>query len=211
MKGQILDFSIQNGGGLINGEDGKRYPFKSEEWKEQNIPTRGMNVDFDINGDGQAIGIYKALNSSSSNNVVNAFNTVAQSRNENGQLSLFALFLETLSKRYAQFSGRASKREFWGYTLFRIIADFSIFIVAIIMSEISRSLGDIFFLLYYLFVLAVIIPSLSVAIRRLHDIGKSGWWFLITLIPIIGPIWLIVLMCQPSFNGDNQWGSMPEN
>ena len=92
MKGQILDFSIQNGGGLINGEDGKRYPFKSEEWKEQNIPTRGMNVDFDINGDGQAIGIYKALNSSSSNNVVNAFNTVAQSKNENGQLSLIALF-----------------------------------------------------------------------------------------------------------------------
>ena len=91
---------------------------KSEEWKEQNIPTRGMNVDFDINGDGQAIGIYKTLNSSSSNNVVNAFNTVAQSRNENGQLSLFALFLETLSKRYAQFSGRASKTRILGiYTL----------------------------------------------------------------------------------------------
>ena len=79
------------------------------------------------------------------------------------------------------------------------------------MSEISRSLGDIFFLLYYLFALAVIIPSLSVVIRRLHDIGKSGWWFLIILIPIIGPIWLIVLMCQPSSMGIIKWGSMPEN
>ena len=109
------------------------------------------------------------------------------------------------------FQGEHPKREFWGYTLFRIIADFSIFIVAIIMSEISRSLGDIFFLLYYLFALAVIIPSLSVVIRRLHDIGKSGWWFLIILIPIIWPNLANCFDVSTILNGDNQWGSMPEN
>lgn len=174
-KGRILDFSIRNGSGLINGKGGKRYSSKNEEWKEQNIPIRGMDVDFGINGDDQAVGIYKVLSSSSSNNVIDAFNTVMQSRGEDGQLSLFVLFLEALSKRYAQFSGRASKRELWGYTLPKIITDFSIFIVAIITSGISKSLGGIFFLLYYLFTLAVTIPSLFVVTRRPHDMRRSGW------------------------------------
>ncbi len=198
MKGQILDFSIQNGGGLISGEDGKRYPFKSEEWKEQGIPTRGMKVDFDVDETGQAVALYKPLGASSTGN-------------KNGQLSLFALFLETLTKRYAQFSGRASRREFWGFALFSVVAALAILFVAGIMLEINESLGSIFSLLYWLFVIALVIPHLSVGVRRLHDIGKSGWWFLIVLVPLIGPIWLIILWCQASVNEDNQWGGLPEN
>ena len=185
MKGQILDFSIQ-AGGLISSEDGKRYPFKNEEWKEQGIPTRGMKVDFYVDEDGQAVAVYK-------------------------QLSLFALFLEALTKRYAQFSGRASKREFWGFMLFRMVAVVAIFFVTVIMFEINESLGGIFSLLCWLFAIALVIPDLSVGVRRLHDIGKSGWWFLIGLVPLIGPIWLIILWCQASVNEDNQWGGLPEN
>lgn len=198
MKGQILDFSIQNGGGLISGKDGKRDPFKSEEWKEQGIPTRGMKVDFDVDETGQAVAVYKPLGASSTGN-------------ENGQLSLFALFLETLTKRYAQFSGRASRREFWGFTLFATGAVVAILFVAWIMFEINESLGSIFSLLYWLFVIALVIPHLSVGVRRLHDTGKSGWWNLISVIPFIGQIWLIVLCCEASVNEDNQWGGLPEN
>ncbi|WP_304716891.1 MULTISPECIES: DUF805 domain-containing protein [Neisseria] len=197
MKGQILDFSIQ-AGGLISSEDGKRYPFKNEEWKEQGVPTRGMKVDFDVDEDGQAVAVYKALGASSTGN-------------KNGQLSLFALFLETLTKRYAQFSGRASRREFWGFALFSVVVEIAILFVAGIMFEINKSLGSIFGLLCWLFVIALVIPHLSVGVRRLHDIGKSGWWFLIVLVPLIGPIWLIVLCCQASVNEDNQWGGLPEN
>lgn len=91
MKGQILDFSIQNGGGLITAENGKRYSFKSEEWKEQNVPMRGMKVDFDIDENGQAIGIYKALTASSASHIPSVLNNVTQVRNDNGQLPLFAL------------------------------------------------------------------------------------------------------------------------
>ncbi|WP_455518285.1 DUF805 domain-containing protein [Neisseria cinerea] len=211
MKGQILDFSIQNGGGLISGEDGKRYPFKSEEWKEQGIPTRGMKVDFDVDETGQAVAVYKALGASSTGGVATVLQNASQTRNENGQLSLFALFLETLTKRYAQFSGRASKREFWGYMLFRMVAVVAIFFVAVIMFAINESLGSIFSLLCWLFGIALVIPDLSVGVRRLHDIGKSGWWFLIGFVPLIGPIWLIILWCQASVNEDNQWGGLPEN
>lgn len=199
MKGQILDFSIQNGGGLISGEDGKRYPFKSEEWKEQGIPTRGMKVDFDVDETGQAVAVYKALGASSTGN-------------ENGQLSLFALFLEALTKRYAQFSGRASRREFWGFTLFATGAVVAILFVAWIMFEINEGLvGIVLFYLDWIFAIALVIPHLSVGVRRLHDIGKSGWLYLISVIPLIGPIWLIVLCCQASVNEDNQWGGLPEN
>ncbi|HFC6397412.1 TPA: DUF805 domain-containing protein [Neisseria polysaccharea] len=198
MKGQILDFSIQNGGGLISGKDGKRYPFKSEEWKEQGIPTRGMKVDFDVDETGQAVALYKPLG-------------VSSTGNKNGQLSLFALFLETLTKRYAQFSGRASRREFWGFALFSVVAALAILFVAGIMLEIDEGLSIVLVNLYWIFVIALYIPSLSVSVRRLHDTGKSGWWNLISVIPFIGQIWLIVLWCEASVNEDNQWGGLPEN
>lgn len=198
MKGQILDFSIQNGGGLISSEDGKRYPFKSEEWKEQGVPTRGMKVDFDVDETGQAVALYKPLGASSTGN-------------KNGQLSLFALFLETLTKRYAQFSGRASRREFWGFALFSVVAALAILFVAGIMLEIDEGLSIVLVNLYWIFVIALYIPSLSVSVRRLHDTGKSGWWNLISVIPFIGQIWLIVLWCEASVNEDNQWGGLPEN
>lgn len=210
MKGQILDFSIQ-AGGLISSEDGKRYPFKNEEWKEQGIPTRGMKVDFDVDEDGQAVAVYKALGASSTGGVTTVLQNASQTRNENGQLSLFALFLEALTKRYAQFSGRASKREFWGFMLFRMVAAVAISFVTVIMFEINESLGGIFSLLCWLFAIALVIPDLSVGVRRLHDTGKSGWWYLISVIPLIGWIWLIILWCQASVNEDNQWGGLPEN
>ncbi|MBS0040513.1 DUF805 domain-containing protein [Neisseria sp. Marseille-Q1983] len=210
MKGQILDFSIQ-AGGLISSEDGKRYPFKNEEWKEQGVPTRGMKVDFDVDETGQAVAVYKALGASSTGGVATVLQNASQTRNENGQLSLFALFLEALTKRYAQFSGHASKREFWGFLLFRTVAEVAILLVIGIMVEVSRSLGDIFSILYFLFTLAVLVPTISVGVRRLHDTGKSGWWYLISVIPLIGWIWLIILWCQASVNEDNQWGGLPEN
>ncbi len=62
----------------------------------------------------------------------------------------------------------------------------------------------------FLYAVAVFLPGLAVNIRRLHDIGKSGWWYLIYLIPIIGAIWLTVLMCLDSEPGENQWGENPK-
>jgi uncharacterized membrane protein YhaH (DUF805 family) len=63
--------------------------------------------------------------------------------------------------------------------------------------------------LYYLFVLAVIIPTLSVSIRRLHDIGKTGWWYLIVVVPLLGALVVLYFFVQPSQPGSNQYGSSP--
>ena len=119
-------------------------------------------------------------------------------------------------KQYAVFSGRSRRSEYWYFVLFNVIFA----IVAIFLDKLFGTNFTIntisgpakvpygyFYLLYFL---AVLIPSLAVAVRRLHDIGKSGWFFLICLIPIVGSIWLLVLMCIDSIPGPNQYGINPK-
>ncbi|MDR0874052.1 MAG: DUF805 domain-containing protein [Prevotellaceae bacterium] len=114
-------------------------------------------------------------------------------------------------KQYADFSGRARRTEYWMYTLFNVIA---IFILAILMvllaltgSSVLAAAGTI---LYYLYALAVLVPSLAVCVRRLHDIGKSGWFYFIGFIPFVGIIILLVWLCTDSQPGANNWGENPK-
>ncbi|HEY0054593.1 MAG TPA: DUF805 domain-containing protein [Pedobacter sp.] len=115
-------------------------------------------------------------------------------------------------KDYAVFTGRARRQEYWMFTLFHIIA----LIVATVLDSmlgLSFKVGDeslMYGYIYLLYNLAVLIPGLAVLVRRLHDIGKTGWYALIALIPIIGAIWLIVLLCRDSDPGDNNYGSNPK-
>lgn len=103
--------------------------------------------------------------------------------------------------KYANFTGRAPRSEYWFWCLFQFLA----LIGALIVDGILGTDG----LLYLLAVLGLTIPSLAVAVRRLHDLGKSGWNFLFILIPLVGPILLLVWYCQPGTAGDNQYGSNP--
>ena len=105
-------------------------------------------------------------------------------------------------KKYAVFSGRASRKEFWMFYLFNIIFA----IVAGILDYILGTRG----LFSSLYNLAVFIPELAVTVRRLHDVGKSGWMLLILLIPIIGVIWLLVLLVTDSNPGENKYGPNPK-
>lgn len=111
-------------------------------------------------------------------------------------------------KQYADFSGRARRKEYWIFSLINYIIIFFLYILQIVMIE--STLWLIFPIIFFLYAVAVFLPGLAVSIRRLHDIGKSGWWYLIYLIPIIGAIWLTVLMCLDSEPGENQWGENPK-
>ncbi len=104
-------------------------------------------------------------------------------------------------KQYANFNGRARRQEFWMYFLFYMI-------FYIVLAVIDGMLGLGFLALIYS--LALLVPSLSVGARRLHDTGKSGWWQLIGLIPLIGIIVLIVFWAQDSTPGENQYGANPK-
>ena len=106
-------------------------------------------------------------------------------------------------KQYADFNGRARRQEYWMFVLFNIIVS----IVASVLDSILGTWGAI----AGLYGLAILIPGLAVGVRRLHDIGKSGWMLLIALIPIIGAIWLIILFVGDSAPGSNEYGANPKN
>jgi uncharacterized membrane protein YhaH (DUF805 family) len=106
---------------------------------------------------------------------------------------------------FVNFSSRAIRSEYWFWVLFAVIGeavgsglDYAIF---------ATSTG----LFYSVFALAVFLPSLAVAMRRLHDLDRSGWWVLLFLIPIVGGIVLIVWFCSPGTPGPNRFGPDPLN
>ncbi len=113
-------------------------------------------------------------------------------------------------KEYANFEGRARRKEYWMFLLFNSI----FFITAIIIDNIlGITYGrDIFYGPFYtLYVLAVFIPGLAVSVRRFHDIGKSGWYCLVILIPLAGPIWFLVLVATDSEPRENEYGKNPKS
>ena len=107
-------------------------------------------------------------------------------------------------KQYADFSGRARRKEYWMFVLFNILIAVGIAIVEAVL------LGLTMGVLSMIYALAVLLPGLAVTVRRLHDTGRSGWWVLISLIPFIGVIVLLVFMATDGEQGTNQWGPNPK-
>lgn len=105
-------------------------------------------------------------------------------------------------KNYVNFQGRARRKAYWMFVLFNVIA-------AVIANVIDGVLGT-GGILGALYGLAVLLPGIALGVRRLHDIGKSGWWLLIVLVPLIGPIILLVFAVMDSQPGDNQYGPNPK-
>lgn len=119
--------------------------------------------------------------------------------NDRGSIEM-AWYLKAL-KNYIGFKGRASRKEYWMFMLV-----YSIIYIPISILESIANMPPVLSGIYYLF---TFLPCLAVATRRLHDTGRSGWWNLIPLIPVIGAIIFIVFTCQGSQEKDNQYGAMP--
>ncbi len=109
-------------------------------------------------------------------------------------------------KKYAVFSGRARRKEYWMFVLFYLIFTIVLGVIDSILGIGEKGGG----LLSGLFVLAMLIPSLAVTFRRLHDTDRSGWWLLIGFVPLIGSIVILVFMIQDSQPGENQYGTNPK-
>lgn len=110
-------------------------------------------------------------------------------------------------KKYAVFSGRSRRAEYWYFILFSTIITF---IVTFIDIAVSTGTGLDIQLLGTLYGLAVVLPSLGVLVRRLHDTGRSGWYVFISIIPVIGMIVLLVWLATDSQSGMNQYGPNPK-
>jgi uncharacterized membrane protein YhaH (DUF805 family) len=117
-------------------------------------------------------------------------------------------------KKYAVFSGRARRKEYWMFALWNFIACFVIvtmvgLMAAIVLVTKNPALSGLF-LLVPLYSLGVFVPNLAVAVRRLHDTNHSAWWLLIAVIPVIGAIVLLIFMVLDSQPGDNKYGPNPK-
>ncbi|MBC8054290.1 MAG: DUF805 domain-containing protein [Sphingobacteriaceae bacterium] len=115
-------------------------------------------------------------------------------------------------KNYAVFSGRARRTEYWMFVLFQIIFAGAAAVLDNLLG-LTFSIGETslpYGYLYLAYGLAMLIPGIAVFVRRLHDVGKSGWFFFIGLIPLIGAIWLLVLACTDSQPGENEYGPNPK-
>lgn len=116
-------------------------------------------------------------------------------------------YIEVL-KKYAVFNGRARRKEYWYFVLFHMIVSIVLGVIDGLTGSFSGDVG--LGLLGAIYALAVLIPSIAVIVRRLHDTDRSGWWILISLIPLIGTIVLIVFLVLDSTPGANRFGENPK-
>ena len=120
---------------------------------------------------------------------------------------IFSVGRKFIFQNYANFNGRAKRAEYWWYTLDNFLIMLAL---AMVMSLGYANGGTMAIILanilYWGAILAFFVPGLAVAWRRLHDMGKGGQWYWLSLIPIIGSIWLLVLLCTPSEPQDNRFG-----
>lgn len=117
-------------------------------------------------------------------------------------------YYATCWKKFATFSGRARRREYWFFTLYNILASFMLGIIDSVFGIYDPEIGmGLFGAIYSL---TVIIPTLAVSVRRLHDTGRSGWWLTLVFLPIIGVIVLLVWICTDSEEASNQHGDNPK-
>lgn len=116
-------------------------------------------------------------------------------------------YLKVLNQ-YADFSGRARRMEYWMFGLFNMIFAFAAMVIDNILGTAVEGVG--YGMVYALYLLAMFVPGLAVTVRRLHDVGKSGWMYLVIFIPIIGVIWLLVLLFTDGDSGTNEYGPSPK-
>ena len=115
--------------------------------------------------------------------------------------------IKCITEKYFDFSSRAPKKEFWFFILFYFVGLIILIVIDVAAETYDEESGlGVFSGIFYLL---TIIPGLAVSVRRLHDTNRVGWWVLISIIPIVGPIWLIVLYCYEGDEGENRFGENP--
>ncbi len=111
-------------------------------------------------------------------------------------------FMDAVTKHYFDFNGRARRAAFWNFVL--------VYIIIAVVLRIIQSVAHLGVMLTSLLELALLLPNLGIAVRRLHDTNRSGWWILIALVPIVGIILLIVWYCAAGTTGANEYGPDPK-
>ena len=113
-------------------------------------------------------------------------------------------------KRFGEFTGRSRRKEYWYFQLVFFFIYAPLYVGGLAFQGKQGGISALLFVLCIVWSLACVVPSLSCGVRRLHDIGKSGWWLLISLVPLVGGIILLVFLATDSERGPNQYGPNPK-
>lgn len=228
MRGEVLHFDEGQGFGYISGADGNPYTFRREDLRRQGPIAKGMTVEFEGSA-GQArnvLPIHDLAAGGSSAAAPSPWQATAPAPapsvpqfGRDGQLeplqstSLWSYFKGCLTEKYATFRGRARRKEYWGYFLFWQIAMIVLVGGGFALDAAADRLGSDFPIVgatvFGVFMLATLLPSLAVSIRRIHDIGLSGWFYLLILVPYVGGLIILVFSLIPSQTWPNKWGPVP--
>lgn len=215
MRGEVLHYDDEQGFGFINGIDGKRYAFERADLRRLIPITKGTQVEFQVDGaSAREIFVVQGVRSSAppAGSQFGRDAVVAEPE----PTGLWSYFTRTLTTNYANFRGRARRKEYWGYVLFWTIM---VMLLCGVGAFLDFQAGNFdsynqdlpVFTLGILAVIVVIgfIPYLALIVRRQHDIGLSGWFYLLVLVPYIGGLIIFVFTLIPSQNHDNKWGPVP--
>lgn len=140
----------------------------------------------------------KVLLSEMGRDIVNAFKSIKEVNAENFKAGFNTYFVEYLKNDYVKFDGRVSRRQYWMFALYSLLISIAFNVVIMILPFLA--------IISLLYAIALIVPSVGLGIRRLHDLNLSGWFFLIALIPLIGGLALLFLFCMPGDKEDNKFG-----
>lgn len=228
MRGQILHYDDGLGSGLISGDDGNRYEFRRADLQQLRPLTQGMRVDFVPNGsaasqiyvvDGAAPQHAPAYGGAPQQAYAGAPGALETS---NEDLSLWGYFAKCMAKSFDG-EGRARRKEYWSFVLFEIIFFFAGFVVFAILTGAGSAydygagydysanpMAGIMVGVLGLMFLAFIPAGITVTIRRLHDIGLTGWFIFISLIPYLGSFILLIMSFIASERRVNKHGPYPK-
>lgn len=213
MRGEILQYDDGSGSGLISGDDGVRYAFSRADLQQLRPVKAGDRVDF-VPRDGIAAEIVLIGAAASA-----GFSpTTAGAHEYSGEnLTTWAYFKKCFSL-YVDGNGRARRKEYWSFVLWETVILAPLFLASTLFMAAGETsydqtmigAGGLLLLAAGIITLAFILPAIAVTIRRLHDIGLSGWLLLVGLIPYVGGIFIFIVSLIPSQARQNEHGLIPK-
>jgi len=215
MRGTVYHYDGDQDFGYINGVDGKRYMFVRSDLSHEVTLVRGILVEFQPDdGTARNIAAVASTTLSSGTGRPPQPGQLAEKRTATST-GLWAHFGRTVSVNYFNFNGRARRKEFWAFFLCFILVQLALFGFGILVNLAVNGFGinagksSIGFLPALIFTLAFGLSWIALVVRRLHDIGLSGWLVLICFIPVVGEAALLVFGLIQSQVGENPWGPVP--
>lgn len=231
MQGEVLHYDEAQGFGFITGADGNRYTFAREDLRRGAVIAKGAVVEF-VPASGQARDVFSiraqaagpatAAPAASATSPKPAAASAAPQHfgrlAEDGAVhdsGLPGYFWLGVTRNYINFAERARRKEFWAYCLFWTVSFILVGLVGALADQTIGNFNDgngpiVMIGVWGLFVLATFLPWLGLIVRRLHDIGLTGWLVLLIFVPTFGTLAIIVFGLIPTQGHENQWGPVPQ-